>query len=195
MITSLRQSGLAAAILGAGCAALSAAAGAQSLSLTYRLDPVNVPKSARSAPPVDRCSGLSWAASLAAGCSTPTAERANAVRVVVASPSTVEHVRYARPAEGGETYTGADPQARRYELPTLGSPRADGRLVRMAGGRDDYIANSRAVDVNFRFGSKYRMRSGEDGLEVYKFSDMTTESRSQSGGLKNVGVELTFPFQ
>jgi hypothetical protein len=38
------------------------------------------------------------------------------------------------------------------------------------------------------------MRSGEEGWEVYKFSDVTSENRTQSG-MKNLGVELLFPFQ
>ena len=43
-----------------------------------------------------------------------------------------------------------------------------------------------AFDVSFRFGSKYRMKSADEGWEVYKFSDVTSENRTQSGAMKNI---------
>ena len=51
------------------------------------------------------------------------------------------------------------------------------------------------VDLNLRFGSKYRMRNGDEGWEVYKYKDVTAENRLPSAGTKAVGVELLVPFQ
>jgi hypothetical protein len=67
-------------------------------------------------------------------------------------------------------------------------------LLRSAGGKESLIANAKAVDLLFRFGSKYRLRSADDGWELYKFTDPAYESRLQNN-LKALGVELLFPFQ
>jgi hypothetical protein len=191
MITSLRRSCVAAA---AACAVLwCAPALAQSLSLSYQLDPVNAPASPRSLPIVDRCSGLSWAASLAAACFVEASARAPLAATPPPAPVPETKDLAAAPRKSGaDSYTATEIAASSFELPVLGSP-ADARLLR-AAGRDAY-GTAKAVDLNFRFGSKYRMRSGEEGWELYKFSDVTSENRTQSNGMRNLGVELLFPFQ
>jgi hypothetical protein len=191
MITSLRRSCVAAA---AACAVLwCAPALAQSLSLSYQLDPVNAPASPRSLPIVDRCSGLSWAASLAAACFVEASARAPLATTPPPAPVPETKDLAAAPRKSGaDSYTATETAASSFELPVLGSP-ADARLLR-AAGRDAY-GTGKAVDLNFRFGSKYRMRSGEEGWELYKFSDVTSENRTQSNGMRNLGVELLFPFQ
>ncbi|MDB5904971.1 MAG: hypothetical protein JWM26_3849 [Betaproteobacteria bacterium] len=192
MITSLRRSCVAAAA--AFAVPWCAPALAQSLSLSYQLDPVNAPASARSHPIVDRCSGLSWAASLAAACFVQASARAPLATTPPPAPVPETKDLAAAPRKSAaDSYTATETAASSLELPVLGSP-ADARLLR-AAGRDAYIGTAKAVDLNFRFGSKYRMRSGEDGWELYKFSDVTSENRTQSNGMRNLGVELLFPFQ
>lgn len=201
MLTDLRQSLSAAALVvsAAGLLAAPLGAGAQSLSLTYKLDPVNAAETPKASPLVDRCSGLTWAAALAAACTAEATAR-RPIPVVAAAEGTASAAPEAAaedapPArrEGADSYSATDPAPRRYVLPVLGSP-AEARVLR-ASGAGDYIGNARSVDVNFRFGSKYRMRSAEEGWEVYKFSDVTSENRLQTNGVRNVGVELLFPFQ
>jgi hypothetical protein len=193
MITSLRRLCVAAA------AAVCAVGGcvpalAQSLSLSYQLDPVNAPASAKSVPIVDRCSGLSWAASLAAACFVEASARAPLAAIPPPAPvPETKDVAAAPRKSGADSYTATETAALSFELPALGSP-ADARLLR-AAGREAYSGTAKAVDLNFRFGSKYRMRSGEEGSDFYKFSDVTSENRTQSNGMRNLGVELLFPFQ
>lgn len=180
-------------------AASAAPAAAQSLSMSYNLDPISAPQLPKASPIFNRCAGFTWAATLATSCIA----EATAVRVISAvvarraegaASDSAEAAPPTRVADTAGTYTDGAP--RRYELPTLGNPQT--RVIRAAGGRDDYVGNARSVDVNLRFGSKYRMRSGDEGWEVYRFNDPTTESRLQQtngGGVKQVGVELLVPFQ
>jgi hypothetical protein len=195
MVTSLRRSCVAAAA--AACTGgLCAQAAAQSLSLSYKLDPVTVSASAKTPPIVHRCSGLSWAASLAAGCfaeAAALAPLASAPQPAATADTKELAVAQRRPV-AADAYTASETQPSSFELPVLGSP-ADARLLRAAGGKDAYIGNAKAVDLNFRFGSKYRVRSGDEGWDLYKFSDVTSENRTQSSGMKNLGVEFLFPFQ
>jgi hypothetical protein len=86
-----------------------------------------------------------------------------------------------------------EPGAAPPELPLLGSPGVDARLLR-AGAKEALTGSVRTVDLMFRFGSKYRLRSADDGWELYKFTDPAYESRLQNN-LKALGVELLFPFQ
>ena len=177
--------------------ALCAEAHAQSLALSYQLDPQGNPHVRSAAPVVDRCAGFSWAASLEALC----ARIVNARAAATIAESAGADAGSLGGRGASEVYAAGEVAGRGYELPQLGTPPRQSRPVRMAGGKDAYIGSAKSVDVNFRFGSKYRMRSGEDGLEVYKFNDVTrfkditTEQRSGSGGVKNVGVELLFPFE
>ena len=223
MLTSLWLSSSKAVVFAPSAivlsAALAAPAAAQSLSLSYKLDPVQVRETAKASPIVNRCSGLTWATSFAAACiaEAAAARVASAVAALRAEATPVEPIgesgvagRRANPVEHmGESgvagrkveaagaagaYAAAEGGARRSELPALGSP-ADARVIRSAGGRENYIANARSVDVSLRLGSKYRMKGGEHGVEVYKFQDVTSENRLHSSGMKNVGIELLVPFQ
>lgn len=201
MLESIRRYRPRAASIGAVLlAALSPVAGAQSLSLSYGLDPSSASEAPKPAPFVNRCSGLTWAVTLAASCvaDITTARVASAVaslRHEAAPPpaATADAAATRRVAVVG-AYSADEASPRRYELPTLGSP-SESRVIRATGGRDDYIGSARNVDLNLRFGSKYRMRQGDEGWEVYKYSDVTAENRLPSSGVKAVGVELLVPFQ
>jgi hypothetical protein len=196
MLAGIRESFSAVACTacaGVFLAALAAPAGAQSLSLSYGLDPAASTQAPKVSPgALDRCSGLSWAASLAAACNAAQAF----VHTVVAGIASHEVAAAREPGaaalrrvEAPGAYSAADAQSPRYELPQLGSS-AEARVFRAGepGG-------SRSPDVNLRFGSRYRMRNGDEGWETYRFNDVTTENRTQSNGMRNLGVELTFPFQ
>jgi hypothetical protein len=162
--------------------------------MSYKLDPVTAPASAKTLPIVHRCSGLSWAASLAAGCFAEAAAPVpSPAQPAAATDAKDVPVAQRRPV-AADAYTASETQSSSYALPVLGSP-ADARMLRAAGGKDAYIGSAKAVDLNFRFGSKYRVRSGDEGWDVFKFSDVTSENRTQSTGMKNLGVELLFPFQ
>ncbi|MGZ5094469.1 MAG: hypothetical protein ACXWCY_16430 [Burkholderiales bacterium] len=80
-----------------------------------------------------------------------------------------------------------------YEIPLLGSSEANARLPRLEAGKD-LTANSRTVDLNFRFGSRYRRMTSDDGWGAYQFTDVAYESRVQNN-IKALGLELLFPFQ
>lgn len=191
----LFSAALCAAMLGAP----AAPAGAQSLALSYKLDPVSAPQSPNTFPAVNRCTGLTWVVSLAAVCiAEATAARlvsaVNALRAELHAGEEPADAGASRRVSVPGSYSAAEVAAPRYDLPVLGSP-SEARVLRAAGGRDDYIANARSMDVNFRFGSKHRLRSAEEGWEVYRFSDVASENRLQSNSVKNIGVELLFPFQ
>ena len=199
MLAELRGFFFSAALCAAALAAPAAPAGAQSLALSYKLDPVHAQQSAKTSPAVSRCAGLPWAVSLAVPCIVEaTAVRLiNAVSALRAEMHVGEDGQEAAPSPRRVVVgasSSAEVPAPRYELPALGSP-AEARVVRAAGGREDYVANARGVDVNFRLGSKQRVRAAEEGWEVYRFSDVTSENRIQSNSMKNIGVELLFPFQ
>jgi hypothetical protein len=199
MLTDFRQTVLLVGSAAVAIALSVAPAAAQSLSLTYNLDPVNAPQLPKASPIVNRCTGFTWAAALATSCiAEMTAVRViNAVAAKRAEGSAAESAEQAAPRSPETAGAYADATPRRYELPTLGSP-SESRLIRAAGGRDDFVGNARSVDLNLRIRSKYRMRSGDEGLEVYRFTDAPTENRlqqSNGGGVRQVGVELLVPFQ
>jgi hypothetical protein len=158
---------------------------------------------------VDRCSGLNWASWLATSCAGAPKTRASAApsAEAVGATATPERALEALPSSAPpsarraevENYAASESQSRRFELPYLGSPAADARLLRIAGSRDDYPGSARGADVNVRLVSKYRVR-GDEGSQgyssqSYRFNDVTTENRTQSSGMKNLGVELLVPFQ
>jgi hypothetical protein len=175
-------------------ALLSAPACAQSLSLSYQLDPVAAPQLPKVGP-LSRCSALTWVASIAPACiAESTAARlvsaVNALRAEMHPAGDGHETAVPRRVVAAGAYSGADVAPPRYELPTLGSP-SGARVLRAAGGRDDSVGNARNVDLNFRFGSKNRVRgAGDEGV-----SDVASENRLPSNGVKNIGVELLFPFQ
>ncbi|HEV7802152.1 MAG TPA: hypothetical protein VGP15_13840 [Burkholderiales bacterium] len=196
MIINSRHTGLAAALIASSC--ICAGAGAQSLSLSYKLDPVNARTAQAAAPVVDRCAGLSWAASLATACipegwrrASPQApsDAASALGPTLGPSDAAAQGRpqapESAPADGGVSA---------IELPLLGSQGADARLLRVASGNDP-TTGSKSVDLLVRFASKYRLKSTDEGLEVYRFKDVTSENRTQGSGVKGLAVELLFPFQ
>jgi hypothetical protein len=192
MIINSRHTGLAAALIASSC--ICAGAGAQSLSLSYKLDPINARTAQAAAPVVDRCAGLSWAASLATACipegwrrASPQApsDAASALGPSDAAAQGRPPAPESAPADGGVSA---------IELPLLGSQGADARLLRVASGNDP-TTGSKSVDLLVRFASKYRLKSTDEGLEVYRFKDVTSENRTQGSGVKGLAVELLFPFQ
>lgn len=201
MTIRLKLPCIAAALVAASCV-LAAGAAAQSLSLSYKLDPVNTVPAQRATLLFDRCAALTWAPSLAAACEMDVIGRSfvpppapvqsdagGAARDQTASAA-------ARASELIERAPPAAAAAPGYELPSLGSAPSDARVVRMAGGREPLSGPARSVDLNFRFGSKFRMKGNEEGWEVYKqYGDVTSENRTQSRDAKAVAVELLFPFQ
>ena len=204
MIISLKLPCFAAALVASSCVLTSAALG-QSLSLSYQLDPVNAVPMQRATLVFDRCAALSWSASLAAACDVDVPGRS-----FVAPPAPVQSISDAAALESKEQAMPAGARASAlmgraptaaaaapgYELPTLGSPATDARVMRLAGSKEPVVGPAKSVDLNFRFGSKYRMKSNDEGWEVYKqHGDVTSENRTQSRDAKAVGVELLFPFQ
>ena len=178
----------------AASACVAPAVCAQALSLTYNLDRAASAVAKRIGPVVHRCAGLNWAASLAAGC----VQEARAHADTAATPAPAQETRRdsapAARADAAESYSGNVESGATSALPNLRAAPAD-RVVRVMGGKDALTANARAVDFMFRFGTKYRMRSGDEGWEVYKFVDVTQENRLSASRLKNIGVELLVPFQ
>ena len=178
-----------------GCALLSAPACAQSLALSYQLDPLHASQLPRAAPVVNRCSILTWVVSIAPACiAEATAGRVvsagSALRAEANPPGEGHEAAAPRRVVAAGAYSGADVAPPRYELPTLGSP-AGSRVLRAAGGREEYVGNTRNVDLNFRFGSKNRSRGAGDEV----VNDVASESRLPSNSVKNIGVELMVPFQ
>ena len=176
-------------------ALLSAPACAQSLALSYQLDPVHAPQLPKTGPIVNRCSALTWVASMAPACiAESTAARlvsaVNALRAEMHPGGDASETATPRRVVATGAYSGADVAPPRYELPTLGSP-SGSRVLRAAGGRDDYVGNARTVDLNVRFGSKNRSRGASDDV----VNDVASESRLPSNSVKNIGVELLVPFQ
>ena len=89
-------------------------------------------------------------------------------------------------AAPGETFSG-------FSLPVLGSPGTEGRLLRTES--EVPAEAGKTLDLLFRFASKYRLRNTDEGWGITRFKDVTSENRTQSSGVKAVGVELLFPFQ
>ncbi len=195
-IASLRHAGITAAFIASGW--VCASAGAQSLALSYKLDPIQSAASLTPTPVVDRCAGLSWAASLAAACIPDGLKRVFAPMLgepvftgasSVAAASGRLHGFVAALAAEGPLYA--------IELPVLGSP-TDERLMRLASDTE-VAAASKSGDPLFRFASKYRLGDRLGGIgetwSAYKFKDVTSENRTQATGVKAFAVELLFPFQ
>ena len=196
MLAEIRGSFSAAALCAAALS--SAPAYAQSLSLSYQLDPVQAPHLPKAVVVGNRCSTFTWVASLAPACiAEATAARlltaVNALRAEMHAVDGPHESGAPRRAVAQGAYT-AEAVAPRYDLPLLGSP-SDSRVLRAAGGRDDYATSARNVDLNLRFGAKNRARGADEGWEVYRFSDVTSENRLPSNGMKSIGVELSVPFQ
>jgi len=166
--------------------------------MSYKLNPVATSGSPKAAPLIDRCSGLTWAASLAAACGSAAFGSTIAGRAIAAEPtSTVVEPREAavvqRSSEAPESTAAPGEAFTGFALPTFGSPSTDGRLLRAA--KEVPAEAGKTLDLLFRFASKYRLRNTENGADVIKFKDVMSENRTQSSGVKALGVELLFPFQ
>ncbi|HYC49235.1 MAG TPA: hypothetical protein VED01_27475 [Burkholderiales bacterium] len=156
----------AAGVLAA--AITSGPAVAQSLALTYKLEPKSEP-AREAAAPFGRCAGFNWLTAL------ETCGKDLIARIL--PPRSEAHF------------------APVTELPDLGTP-APHRFLKSSGGREALIGNARAPDFMLRLGSKYRFKSTEDGTwEWYRFHDITYESYIKNNSFKAVGVELLVPFQ
>jgi len=147
------------------------------LAMSYGLEVR--PENAQHAPAVvNRCAGFNWMSSIGA------CGRELLARVTPGG----------RP-DSGATFE-AGPGAATPDLPTLGTSAPEPRLSRSAGGRETLIGSSKTADLLFRFGSKYRIKSSEEGgWEWYRFSDITYDNYVKANGHKAVGVELLVPFQ
>lgn len=162
-------------LLGAAFAALlgfGTSAHAQ-LAMTYKLDVRN--ERAEQQPfVVNRCVGFNWMTSIGA-CGREL---------------------LARMTPGGRPEGEAVAVSTGGDLPDLGAPGREWRLLRSGGGREALLASSKAADLLFRFGSKFRVRgSDEGGWEYFRFTDVNYESHVKANGHKAVGVELLVPFQ
>lgn len=174
---------------------------AQSLALSYGLN-VKSDSTYGSVSTVDRCAGVRWSASLAPSCtfrlsSTSPFDAKNGA-VPKFRISEIDGATKGLPVVGGASsaapYPSSESSPMIAELPLLGSPAADTRLLRVAGGKEALTGNVKTIDLMFRFGSKYRLRSGDEGWELYKFSDLASGGRLESN-VKALGVELLVPFQ
>ena len=195
MTTNRFGKGIAAALFGWLCLGCASAGAQSSLALTYKLNAVESPRSEPAAPQIHRCAGLNWGTSLEPSCDRQALASAAGSRPdpepdAVHSPSANSSVppARARSSEGASA-------AGEGSLPDLPIPSADARSVRPAAGSEALTGNVKTVDLMFRFGSKYRMRTADEGWEVYKFSDASYDNRAPSTGTRAVAVELLVPFQ
>lgn len=197
MSISARQTCFAA-VLFASCGLLPAVGWAQALALSYNLN--TTPHQAY--PPVsllDRCGGLQWIMPLAGTCNIHPPSSTFAYPATAASyfvGTTHEAVSKVEKKDSSNGVRRVSPEATSApaeSLPLLGSA-TDTRFLRIAGGKDALMGNAKTVDLMFRFGPKYRLRSSEEGWEIYKFTDVAQENRATTNA-KALGVELLFPFQ
>lgn len=146
------------------------------LSMSYKLD-VRSDRAEQQADVVSRCAGVNWMTSIGA-CGRELFTR-------IASGVRAEGSAMLEPAAAFVA-----------ELPELGGTARDLRIFRPGGGREALLATSKTADLLLRLGSKYRVRSSEEGgWEYYRFTDANYESHVKANAHKAVGVELLVPFQ
>jgi hypothetical protein len=165
--------------MGAACAAvlLVATSAHAQLALSYKLD-VHTERSQQPEISVNRCAGFNWVTSIGA-CGREVLTR---ITQSTRSQNSATYEPAAAPASG--------------ELPDLGAPERVPRFLRSGGGREALLASSKTADLLLRFGSKYRLRTNDEGgWDYYRFSDTTYENHIKTRGHKAVGVELLVPFQ
>ena len=194
MTTNRIGKGIAAALLGGLCMGCASASAQSSLALTYKLDAVESARRGPVTPQIHRCAGLNWGTSLEPSCD----RQALASAAVVSRPE--PEAVHAQSAMPGVPTAGTRPgeaaaAAVDASLPDLPIPGSDPRGGRSAGGSEVLTGNVKTVDLMFRFGSKYRMRTADEGWEVYKFSDASYDTRVPATGTRAVAVELLVPFQ
>jgi hypothetical protein len=196
MTTNRMGKGIAAALLGWLCLGCASADAQSSLALTYTLNAVESARSGAATPQIHRCAGLNWGTSLEPSCD----RQALASAALMSRPDPGPNAAHPQTANPGAPAARARssevaPAAVDASLPDLP---ISGSGVRPAGGSEVLTGNVKTVDLIFRFGSKYRMRSADEGWEVYKFSDAsydTRDARTPSTGARVVAVELLVPFQ
>ena len=194
---SARQTCFAAVVF-ASCGVMPADGWAQALALSYNLN--TTPHQAYPLVSLlERCGGLQSIRPLANACnihppsSTYAYHASAATYAVGATDEAVSKVEKKDDSRNAVRRVSPEPNPAPVEsLPLLGSA-TDTRVLRMAGGKDALTGNSKTVDLMFRFGPKYRLRSGEESSEIYKFTDVAYETRATT--TKALGVELLFPFQ
>lgn len=199
MTTNRIGKGIATALLGWLCLGCVSAGAQSSLALTYKLSAVESARSQVATPQIHRCAGLNWGTSLEASCD----RQALASAAVVSRPDPEPDAVHTQSANSGvlparTRSSEGTPATGEAPLPDLPVASADVRGARPAGGSEALTGNVKTVDLMFRFGSKYRMRSADEGWEVYKFSDAsydTRDSRTPSTGARAIAVELLVPFQ
>lgn len=164
--------------LGAAFAALIALAmpAQAQLALSYKLD-VRGQRTEQAEVAVSPCAGFNWMTAIGV-CGRELLAR-------VAHAARPENTAVFEPA--GAPW-GAD-------LPELGKPERDPRVLRSGGGREAG-GTSKTADLLFRFGSKFRTRGNdESGWETHRFTDTTYDNYVKQNAHKAVGVELLVPFQ
>lgn len=202
MIISKKKACLAAALIATSWF-LCTYAGAQSLALTYNLDHAKSQTAKQAITIVNRCAGFNWLTSLGAcgrdlmnrlaAPARPEDAAASRISAVTTTESGSDAAMPLREKSAEVTFAALDASPGLPELPTLGSPSPQSTL-RRAGGKEVLLGNARSVDLMFRFGSKYRFRSADDGWEWYRFTDVGYDSRTQAHSHKALGVELLVPF-
>jgi len=90
-------------------------------------------------------------------------------------------------------YGASSPPLGQQELPVLGFAVKQQAMQRAAGSGEALTGNVRSIDLMFRFGSKYGLKSGDDN-SLYRFTDVAYESRLLNSA-KAIAVELLLPFQ
>jgi hypothetical protein len=164
------------ASLGAAFAVLVACATSANaqLAMSYKLD-VRSERAEQQAVTVNRCTAFNWMTSIGA-CGRELFSRIAQV---------------GRP--DGATYEAVTSGV---ELPELGGPVRDFRLLRSGGGKEALIASSKTAELLVRVGAKMRVRNNDDGgWEYYRFTDAKYESHVKANAHKAVGLELLVPFQ
>jgi hypothetical protein len=182
----------AAALAASLCAWSASPAAAQSLALSYKLSNADAESTKQALIAINRCAGFNWIGSLGA-CGRELVQR------ILPGQPEEGGLKEAEPARDAQ-YKGeapapvvvrAAPPEESIKLPTLGlhPQRAT------TAGKDALSGNAKSVDVMFRFGSKYRFRSNEEGWEWHRFTEAGYDTRMQMNAHKSAGIELMVPLQ
>ncbi|MGZ8155197.1 MAG: hypothetical protein ACXWUH_07235 [Burkholderiales bacterium] len=179
----------AAALAASLCAWSASPAGAQSLALSYKLSNAESESTKQALIAINRCAGFNWIGSLGA-CGRELVQRILPGQPQDGARNEAEPARDAqyKGEEPAPVVVRAVPPEESIKLPTLG-------LLPERAGKDALSGNAKAVDVMFRFGSKYRFRSNEEGWEWHRFTEAGYDTRMQMNAHKAAGIELMVPLQ
>ena len=166
------------------------------LSMTYQILGINA-EAAKPAPTVaDRCSPLTWVASLGACGGSLAEDTPQSARAARADAERQDAPLASARDALAPTRVASDPATPRsvslapVELPSLGS-NPEPRVARAASGRaETLLGSSRTADLLLRVGSKHRLRSNDES-----FTDANYQAHVQNNSHKALGVELMVPFQ